>query len=130
MLNDLDLSQALFSQEDWHSEPLNRSSAPTELPLPVQSQEDISPEPAPEPAPVNTNLHTSVRHRPDLMTRLIGREEMLEELEELVSQPETRLISLVGPGGTGKTRTALAMAENGSASRNSKMAFSLWNWIS
>lgn len=37
----------------------------------------------------------------------IGREEELKELTTLISEPGTRLISLIGPGGVGKTRLAV-----------------------
>ncbi len=43
---------------------------------------------------------------PFRLTRLIGRERELEELLELLEQPDTRLVSVVGPGGVGKTRLA------------------------
>lgn len=41
----------------------------------------------------------------------IGREAELAALTEFVSDPQKRLISIVGPGGMGKTRLALALAE-------------------
>jgi len=43
-------------------------------------------------------------------TPLIGRETELAALVELASQPEVRLVTLTGLGGTGKTRLALAAA--------------------
>jgi predicted ATPase/DNA-binding SARP family transcriptional activator len=48
---------------------------------------------------------------PRAATRLIGRELDLIELEALSSDPFCRLISLNGPGGVGKTRLAIAFAE-------------------
>jgi predicted ATPase/DNA-binding CsgD family transcriptional regulator len=44
-------------------------------------------------------------------TRLIGRERDLAQLHRLLLEPETRLLTLVGPPGVGKTRLALALAE-------------------
>ncbi|MFI5266364.1 MAG: ATP-binding protein [Chloroflexota bacterium] len=43
-------------------------------------------------------------------TRFVGREELLRGLQALALQPDARLITLTGPGGTGKTRLALRAA--------------------
>jgi predicted ATPase/class 3 adenylate cyclase len=43
-------------------------------------------------------------------TPLIGRERELDELGRLVAQPDVQLVTLIGPGGTGKTRLALQLA--------------------
>ncbi|MCW3100775.1 MAG: putative ATPase, partial [Chthonomonadaceae bacterium] len=40
-------------------------------------------------------------------TRFFGREEEIERLGKMLSTPRTRLVTLTGPGGTGKTRLAL-----------------------
>jgi predicted ATPase/DNA-binding SARP family transcriptional activator len=42
---------------------------------------------------------------------LIGRQEELVQVLRLLGDPEVRLVSLLGPGGMGKTRLALAVAE-------------------
>ncbi|MDX6512420.1 MAG: hypothetical protein QOE36_1924, partial [Gaiellaceae bacterium] len=47
---------------------------------------------------------------PEPPTPLVGREEELEELAALVRDPAIRLVTLSGPGGTGKTRLALEAA--------------------
>ena len=41
---------------------------------------------------------------------LIGREREVEAVRQLLLQPEVRLVTLTGPGGTGKTRLALQVA--------------------
>ncbi len=43
-------------------------------------------------------------------TRTIGRDGELDMLRELLLDPRTRLVSLVGPGGIGKTRLAMEVA--------------------
>jgi predicted ATPase len=53
-----------------------------------------------------------VRHNlPVQATRFIGRERELSEVSELLSNPDCRLLSLVGVGGVGKTRLALEAAQ-------------------
>jgi predicted ATPase/DNA-binding CsgD family transcriptional regulator len=51
---------------------------------------------------------TSVEGLPGQLSRFIGRERELAELVDLVGQ--TRLVTLTGPGGSGKTRLALELA--------------------
>jgi predicted ATPase/DNA-binding SARP family transcriptional activator len=48
---------------------------------------------------------------PVALTPLVGRLRELDEVGELLRQPGVRLVTLVGPGGVGKTRLALASAE-------------------
>lgn len=78
-----------------------------------------------EPDPQTTALYEDIRdgvlsaeprgtqagHRlPVPLTPFIGREEELVELQTLLRMPETRLLTLVGSGGMGKTRLALELA--------------------
>ena len=51
--------------------------------------------------------HTNLPRQP---TALIGREDDLAGLRDLLAQEKTRLVTLTGPGGVGKTRLALATA--------------------
>ena len=48
---------------------------------------------------------------PATRTPLIGREKELRETTEFLLNPNVRLLSLTGPGGAGKTRLAIAVAE-------------------
>ena len=51
---------------------------------------------------------------PVLSPLFIGREQELEDMEKLIRSPENRIISLVGPGGIGKTRLAIQFASEAS----------------
>ncbi len=49
-------------------------------------------------------------HFPQPTTPFVGRQYELEEIASLLADPHCRLLTLIGPGGTGKTRLALAAA--------------------
>ena len=71
----------------------------------------LDPEPAsPRDAPPRRDS-LSPRALPAPTTPFFGRELELAELTRLFGDPTTRLVTLVGPGGMGKTRLALAWAE-------------------
>jgi predicted ATPase/DNA-binding SARP family transcriptional activator/tetratricopeptide (TPR) repeat protein len=81
-----------------------------------------------EPAAETTQLYEQIRDRtrgpgdkatqppearlPAAPTSFVGRETELAELAELVANPDCRLLTLVGPGGIGKTRLALRAAQD------------------
>lgn len=50
-------------------------------------------------------------HLPVPPTRLIGREQEQAEIADLLGHRDCRLLTLHGPGGSGKTRLAIAMAQ-------------------
>jgi predicted ATPase len=51
------------------------------------------------------------RSLPVTSTSLIGREQDIVNVSTLLQSPEARLVTLTGPGGVGKTRLAIAVAE-------------------
>jgi predicted ATPase/DNA-binding XRE family transcriptional regulator len=53
---------------------------------------------------------TSYKNLPILPTPFIGRDRELKELDQLLRDPDCRLLTLVGPGGIGKTRLAIETA--------------------
>src|SRR5262245_7231761 len=81
---------------------VDRLAAP---PLPVSSPPAVSPVGAP---PQPDALQPG--NLPTRLTPVIGRARELDELAALVHRPDVRLVTLSGPGGTGKTRLALQLA--------------------
>ncbi|HEY1297915.1 MAG TPA: tetratricopeptide repeat protein, partial [Chloroflexota bacterium] len=67
--------------------------------------------------PVNASS-LPMHNLPANLPPLIGREVELAELGPLVSQGQARLVTLTGPGGCGKTRLALELAEPAEAAES------------
>jgi predicted ATPase/DNA-binding XRE family transcriptional regulator len=57
------------------------------------------------------------------LTRLLGREREVELLRQWLADPDARLITLIGPGGVGKTRLALELARAIAAEAASRVVF-------
>src|ERR687892_725401 len=49
---------------------------------------------------------------PTPLTALVGREREVTTLTGLLCRPDVRLLTLTGPGGVGKTRLALCVADD------------------
>jgi predicted ATPase/DNA-binding SARP family transcriptional activator len=98
----------------WQETPLRQSAARGKLPTNGHASVAISaplPQPA-EPASSAWSRPPVSRHNlPPPLTPFIGRESELAQIAERLASPECRLLTLVGPGGMGKTRLALAAAE-------------------
>jgi predicted ATPase/transcriptional regulator with XRE-family HTH domain len=91
LLDAAGVEPAIFTTEEWQIPPLN-----TLVKASVQS--------APLPGA------DFQRALPASATRLIGREWAVDRLHRLLEREDVRLVTLVGPGGSGKTRLALHMA--------------------
>lgn len=79
------------------------------LPIPVASPSEIGvpTDGAPISAPALTLLH----NLPSQLTPFIGRSEEIADILAILLDPQQRLLTLVGEGGIGKTRLALAVAQ-------------------
>ncbi len=64
----------------------------------------------PSEFPLLKTLEAGVRNLPAPRTSFVGRAEELEAIQRMLEDPDCRLLTLVGPGGVGKTRLALEAA--------------------
>jgi predicted ATPase/WD40 repeat protein/DNA-binding SARP family transcriptional activator len=69
----------------------------------LHSSDPASPSFAPPPFPL--------AHLPAPLTPLVGRQAEIDELLARLQEPEVRLLTLIGAGGMGKTRLALAVGQ-------------------
>lgn len=88
----MDLPLTSFNQAEWHAPPLGKLENRVERPNVSRS--------TPSPKAVAPNL-------PVPLTGLIGREGLIRHAIEKLRQPDVRLLTLLGPGGIGKTRLSL-----------------------
>ena len=72
------------------------------------SERFASTAPGPASTPAGTRAERSL---PFVPTALMGREDDVAAVADLLESPAVRLVTLTGPGGIGKTRLAIAVAE-------------------
>jgi predicted ATPase/DNA-binding SARP family transcriptional activator len=102
----------LVLHRDLHAEPAEPTQALYQQ-IQAQARSQAKPPPRlPAPAPAHSTPRLPVR-----LTRFFGREAEITRLQALLSAPSPiRLVTLTGPGGSGKTRLALETAERLQAS--------------
>jgi class 3 adenylate cyclase len=64
----------------------------------------------PSDFPLLKTIEAGMKNLPAPRTSFVGRGGELEEIDGLLNAPDCRLVTLVGPGGIGKTRLALEVA--------------------
>jgi predicted ATPase len=84
-----------------------RAGAATAV-APPTTEAPAGPPPA---SPISAPPALTLAPLPVPPTRLIGRAAEVRDLEALLTRPACRLLTLLGPGGVGKTRLALRLAE-------------------
>ena len=61
--------------------------------------------------PLLSSLSAPIVNLPSVPTPIVGREDELAALEEILADGNARMVTIVGPGGIGKTRLALEVGE-------------------
>ncbi len=95
LLEEAEVSTSLFSEQEWETPPLSTLAA-----LPPSPPANLASPP----------LQTRRHNLPARTTRLIGRGWTANRLQQMLERDDIRLITLIGAGGSGKTRLALSVA--------------------
>ena len=92
------------------------SKSPSDRPASAQEVEQVlraylRPESDIDSAGIPSRSRHIIRHNlPVQLTSFVGREQEIAEIKQLIDQEACRLLTLVGPGGIGKSRLALEVA--------------------
>ena len=96
------------------TELMARAQSPEPAPTRTPPEASTPPPPPRQAQPLPTPTGDAGRHHshplPVLKTPLLGRERELSDIGALLDDPNCRLLTLLGPGGSGKTCLALAVA--------------------
>ena len=92
LLEEAQVESTIFSEDEWGTSPLSA--------LIIKRARPTSSSGSSQPTALKHNL-------PAPATRLIGRAWAVTRLQHLLARDDVRLVTLVGPGGSGKTRLAL-----------------------
>jgi predicted ATPase/Tfp pilus assembly protein PilF len=89
---------------------LKRYALTFKLPMPTDVQSLYDENRSTPKSAVTSKAGKPLHNLPVQPTPFIGRTAQLAALKELILKPEVRLVTLMGPGGTGKTRLSLQVA--------------------
>lgn len=101
-------AEALRVYDDGRRELLDELGLEPGRPLQALEHAILEHDPALDLEPTPQAPRSRPSSLPSSATPLIGRDRELRELEDLILAPETRLVTVTGPGGIGKTRLAVA----------------------
>jgi len=105
------LDASMFSEDEWHNPPLYKLQLSDKKFVVQPEQPNEATHPIYPPAHSDYALSRHLQHKLHApLTRLIGREKEVAQVRQLLQQDDVRLVTLVGPGGSGKTRLALQVA--------------------
>ncbi len=102
------LVEALIIQlNNWTPEPANPGPTPTNASTSSAHRTSTLPVVAHRP-----DVPTGAHHLPSALTPLIGADESVAAVVAILRRPGVRLLTLMGPGGVGKTRLAIAVGDH------------------